>query len=267
MLEQAQIKKQIASSYLDQLTITLLDSTPSTNDYLLTLSNLALTPFHAVLAKAQTQGRGRRGKTWLSSNQQNIYMSLCWQTDCKPSQLSGLSLATAVSILRSLKCYGIKNTNLQLKWPNDILFNQHKIGGILIETRPISNEKMAVVIGIGLNITLTAAQREQINQPTAALSDITDQPIDRNRLAGLLIDELISTLTVFKAQQLTCFIKEWMTHHAYQQQPVMIFKDEALHLTGTIVGITAQGELQIEDSNNQRHIIHSGEIKLRPATS
>jgi len=116
--------------YLTELEIH--DQIHSTNSHLVALSNAKPDSTAVVcLAEQQTAGKGRRGRQWISPFGSNIYASIVWKFEQGPTYLSGLSLAIGVAVIKSLKTHGIKDVGL--KWPNDIYWQQRKLGGILVE--------------------------------------------------------------------------------------------------------------------------------------
>ena len=106
--------------------------------------------FSIHLAEQQISGRGRNNRKWGSPHGKNIYISLGWKSRLIHSQLEGLSLAVATSLVSSLKEF--TSSDLKIKWPNDLFINKKKISGILIETTDSENG-LDVVIGIGINVT------------------------------------------------------------------------------------------------------------------
>ena len=129
----------------------------------------------ACFAEQQTHGRGRQERTWFSPYGKNIYCSLLWRFAISQGNLSGLSIAVAVMVVRALKKYGI-SAGIQVKWPNDILFSARKLAGILVE-----RSGSAVVIGVGVNLNFS----QETETTWISLAEITQQPVARNYFAGL----------------------------------------------------------------------------------
>lgn len=123
-----------------------------------------------VFAETQTAGRGRRGRTWLSPPGLNLYVSCLKRFDGGLAGLSGLSLAVGVIVLRALTAADVQGAGL--KWPNDVLTPQGKLAGILVELSGEYQGPCAAVIGIGLNLRLTDALREQAGQPVADVAGL-----------------------------------------------------------------------------------------------
>jgi BirA family biotin operon repressor/biotin-[acetyl-CoA-carboxylase] ligase len=213
-----------------------------------------------VLAETQSAGRGRRGRSWLSPPGLNLYLSCLKRFDAGFAALSGLSLALGVIVLRALDRLGVAGAGL--KWPNDLLSEQGKLGGILVELSGEYQGPCAAVIGIGLNLRLTEALRAQAGQPSndlAALSGGT--PPDRNRVAAALIHALVDGLAEFERDGFAGFAQ------AYRPYDVLLGK--SLHLTGALgeldgigAGVDARGALLLETSEGLR-CIDSADVSVR----
>lgn len=211
------------------------------------------------LAEMQTQGRGRRGRTWVSPLGGNIYMSLMWRFGAGPSQLSGLSLATAVAVVRALHKLEIRD--IGLKWPNDIVHGKGKLAGILLEMSGEAAGPCTVVAGVGVNIKLAASPAAKIDQPWVDLSSISDKPLQRNRLAAEMISEVIAAYCTFEQQGLASFLQDWRAWDYYDGKRVMLqLPNETIE--GVVRGVDTDGALKLaKDGKLVKY--HSGEVSLR----
>ena len=176
-----------ARAQLDELVI--LETVDSTNDYLLRLAHRQ--QVIACFAEQQTAGKGQRGKRWLSPPNGQIYFSLLWPFNNPPAAIMGLSLAAGVAAARALRNYGVTE-GIAVKWPNDVYYQNQKLAGILVETAPGTQGIYNAVIGIGINLYLSPEQATEIDQPWASLHQILQQNIERNRFAGILLNETLS---------------------------------------------------------------------------
>jgi len=263
LLEKAKILPYLTLKQQDALELEVLDSIPSTNDYLL---NLTISPHmlskkvFACLAEKQTQGKGRRGRNWVSPFAKNIYLSLLWYFPQDPSELSGLSLAVAISIVETLKVFGV--SQLGIKWPNDILCNNQKLAGILVEIKGEAHDACKAVIGIGLNVRMTNVDEDTINQPWTDLQTLTGKIINRNELAGLLLNKTINTLQRFQEQGLKAFLKQWQDFDLTFKKPVSILSATDSY-QGLGYGINEHGHFLLELKPNLIKSFPSGEVTLR----
>ncbi|CAB1275669.1 biotin--[acetyl-CoA-carboxylase] ligase [Candidatus Nitrosacidococcus tergens] len=233
----------------------------STNDYLLAQAKKGASRGSVCLAEKQSAGKGQHNRTWISPPTGNIYLSLLWYFH-NTAKLSGLSLAIGVGILRAFEKEGI--TFLRLKWPNDIiLLDFRKLGGILVELVS-QGDVIIAVIGVGININMSASYQKEINQPYGSLSEMMgDQPIFRDYLAGRLIYHLLLTLARFEKEGLSAFLEDWQKWDLYYNEKVYLYASGRV-IYGTACGIDDLGNLLFEEKN-QRSCYSSGKISLRLA--
>jgi BirA family biotin operon repressor/biotin-[acetyl-CoA-carboxylase] ligase len=200
--------------------------------------------FSVVMAETQTAGRGRRGRSWLSPPGMNIYLSCLKRFDAGFAALSGLSLATGVIVLRALQALGIDGA--RLKWPNDVLADSGKLAGILVELSGEYQGPCAAVVGIGLNVRLTDALREQAGQPICDLAALAQgAPPDRNRVAVALITSLVEGLAQFEREGFAAFVDEYAQYDALRGVPLRV-SGASGELDGVGAGIDARGALQLQ---------------------
>lgn len=253
--------------YLTAESIIIFDQIDSTNSYLLKCSKLKNNKLRFCLAEKQTSGRGRLNRTW-HSPAGNIYLSIFWSFNLKVQQLAGLNIAIALAVNRALINYGAKD--LFLKWPNDILYQNAKLAGILIESIA-KTKKTLVIIGTGINIL---ANQQSINSnllsaPTQNLQNIIQKLPDRNVLIGMIFNEILNTLHNFSGQGLDLkLIDEWK-NYSYKLDQKINIKVGPQIIQGLNRGIDQQGNLLIdpEISNPISSQINCKRIKLRTINS
>ena len=218
--------------------------------------------FSIVMAETQTAGRGRRGRHWLSPPGMNLYVSCLKRFDAGFASLSGLSLATGVIVLRALHVLGIAGP--RLKWPNDVLADGGKLAGILVELSGEYQGPCAAVVGIGLNLRLTDALREQAGQPVCDLASVAHgAPPDRNRTAAALVANLVEGLDQFERDGFAAFVDEYVEHDALRGVPLRV--TGALgELEGIGAGIDLRGALQLQTATGL-HGIDSADVTVRRA--
>ena len=241
--------------------ITVTPVTDSTNSVL--MSEHCLDP--AVLfTEWQTAGRGRHHRPWHSQFGSGILFSVRWQFDCDPGELSGLSLACGVVVVKALAHYGLDCA--QLKWPNDVLVNHKKLAGILVEMIAAANSRTTVVIGIGVNTAIDPSRPTHIDQEWCDVYSITGKAVARNRLAGLLLDALITTLDEFSRTGFITFAQAWQQYHALAGTMVRVQHGQT-EIDGMAIGVNNQGALIIEKKDGTHRALHSGEVQsLRRST-
>lgn len=215
----------------------------------------------ALFAEAQTAGRGRRGRDWRSPFGANLYLSLAWSFAGWPPQLGTLPLAVGVACARALAAAGVPG--IGLKWPNDLRVGDAKLGGILIEQRGEFGGACRVVIGIGLNVAMSAQQAGAITQEwTSVQAVLGDATPARNALAACLLDALVEALAEFEQRGFSSFIADWSRLDLAAGHRVRIEGAGSL-LEGEACGIDEQGALIVQTSDGQRHHLHAGEVSLR----
>lgn len=213
-----------------------------------------------VMAETQTAGRGRRGRTWLSPPGLNLYMSCLKRFDAGFASLSGLSLAIGVIVLRALDALGI--AGVKLKWPNDVLAEGGKLAGILVELSGEYQGPCAAVIGIGLNLRLTDALREQAGQPICDLASLTKElPPDRNQTAAALIMNLVAGLDQFEHEGFPAFIDEYTERDALNGVLLKI-SNAAGELDGMGAGVDLRGALCVRTASGLQHV-DSADVTVR----
>ena len=252
----------------------MVAETGSTNsDLLARLHGLA--PRHLLLAITQTAGRGRAGRSWLSSAETSLTFSLAWKFQRSLHELAGLPLAVGVVIAETMAQFDLE---VRLKWPNDILRSGAKLAGVLIESS-VAADKRAVwaVIGVGLNVLPPGAD---IDWPTAHMDTGTalrgpairgpasrgpafSSPLDRNLLMARLLDALAAGMNLFEEQGFEAFQSRWNALHAHAGQTVRIIDHGKVLHEGVAVGVDAGGRLLL-DSAQGRIAVVAGDVSLRP---
>lgn len=216
------------------------------------------------LAELQHAGRGRHGRHWVSPFAGNLCLSLLWRTGLGAAALGGLSLVAGIAVLRCLQSAGIRGAGL--KWPNDVLVDGAKLAGILIDVAGEASGPCAVIIGIGINISLPGSAGAAIDQPWTELSALEGaSDLTRNQLAAMLIDNLFEVLAEFDGQGLQPFQEEWRKHDVVAGHPVSLQLPHA-RVQGTARGIDASGALLVETTGGREERFLSGEVSLRVTT-
>ena len=245
------------------LALEVLEETDSTSTHLLQ-GGMDDSHGRVCLAEAQREGRGRRGRRWVATPWRNILLSMAWRFEQGPAALAGLSLAAGVAAVRALQAYGVSGVGL--KWPNDLLWRERKLAGLLVDIRGEAAGPCCAVLGLGLNVQLDARDAAAIDQPWVDLHTALNQTIDRNRLAALLIHHFREMFRRFESDGLAAFRDDWEAHHRYARQRVSLMQGDT-RIDGRVHGIDDSGALLIRDASGELRRFHSGEISLREAVS
>lgn len=245
----------IKSLLSEEIGITVLETTTSTNDYFKTPPRMR--SIHCCLAEMQTEGRGRLHRSWHSPFAQNLYLSCYYPFQKALHQLGGLSVVVSLSVLRTLQAFGCSKDTF-VKWPNDVLCQGRKISGILIETQG----KSEVTIGIGLNVNLLPEEgAPAISQAWTSLREIAHRPFDRNQVAGVLLQYLLKDLRRFEQEGLEVFLAEWQAADALRGRSVRL---QAAHeqIRGEVLGIDAGGRLCLRLPDGSAQAFSAGEVSI-----
>lgn len=232
----------------------------STNHYLRSIAQQEKTSGHVCIAESQSSGVGTRGRKWVSPFGKNLYLSMYWKFDCGPAQLGGLSLAVAVAVARAIEEAGI--LGVELKWPNDIVWRNKKLGGILLEMSGDAYGPCNVVIGIGLNISMPDSSRASIDQPWTDLRSIEpDKNISRNQIASNILNQLIPVVQKFQDSGFEPFLNEWQLRDGAKGKAVKLLLSDREKF-GVVKGIDKYGALLLETENGIQ-CYSSGEVSMR----
>lgn len=236
----------------------LHDEIPSTNDHLVAGIPGSTASGTVCLAERQTAGKGRMGREWISPLGRNIYLSVLWRFTGGPAVLTGLSVATGVAVKRALVDAGITET--ALKWPNDIVWQRRKVGGILVEVSGENCGPCAAVVGLGLNMYMPTQVGEAITQAWADIEQmgIPETP-SRNRLVALILNELLPLLANYERTGLEPYLSEWTKWDCLSGEKVTLFSGLSA-IRGTVRGITNDGMLLIENEADGVKPYASGEV-------
>jgi BirA family biotin operon repressor/biotin-[acetyl-CoA-carboxylase] ligase len=267
LLDRNAILAEMSPEMRERVTpLEVLLTVDSTNRY---VSEHAANPpgtTHVCVAEVQNAGRGRRGRSWVAPFGSGICMSMSWQFVEAPPAFSALSLAVGVAAVRAFGRLGVEGVGL--KWPNDLIWQQRKLGGILIEMRGESAGPAQVVIGLGINMRMPAPVRLMLAEQQAAL--IADVPEimrertpTRNALIAMLAEEITKMLQTFGQRGFEPFADEWrrLDTLADAQVKVMSGTETAF---GRARGVEIDGTLLVDVDGVLRRFA-SGEVSLRAA--
>lgn len=229
----------------------------STNSHISRLGNAG----HGVvcLAEQQTEGRGRRGRNWVSPYGKNLYLSMGWAFEGGASCLEGLSLAAGLAVRRALDTDRCDDKKLGLKWPNDVIYDNRKLAGILVEMTGDPNGRCHVVIGVGINHGMDKQDGEQIEQPWADAREVV--AYDRNVMAGAVVTQLLCTVSTFEESGFASFLDEWFSVDASLGKAVTL-TSPTRQFAGIARGVASNGAIRIEVDGRIREF-SGGEISLR----
>jgi BirA family biotin operon repressor/biotin-[acetyl-CoA-carboxylase] ligase len=235
--------------------VEVVEETGSTNADLLGRACTLSAPV-LLVARHQTAGRGRAGRSWLSSSEGSLTFSLAWKFDGGPQMLSGLPLAVGVALGEALAQLGVQ---LQLKWPNDVLKDGDKLAGILIETQSAPSGTWAV-IGIGLNLIMPDEMEARLGRSAAGAPWLAR--MERDVLMAALLDALAEAMGLFARKGFGAFCARWNLLHAWQGETVTIIDNGTVLHEGLAAGVDETGRLLL-DTFEGRIAVLAGDVSLR----
>lgn len=236
-----------------------LDVIDSTNEYALNLiSSNKQVEWTIVLANFQTMGKGQGSNIWHSEKNENILMSIILKPDfMKPSEQFILNMTICNAIANILQ--KISNLEIKIKWPNDIILNDKKIGGILIQNIISSSQIKHSVVGIGLNINQKIFSDEMLHASSLFIE--TGKLYSLEQIANLLLEKIYTNYNRLKIDESKEIIKEFNLMLWKRDQKVTAIRKSNEKVDLVIFGISEKGELIASTGNKIKKFIH-GEIKL-----
>ena len=255
-----------------RLDLRIVDVIDSTNTALLNQGNSGVAagstttvPSGTCLAaELQTAGRGRRGRAWQSALGASLTFSLLWRFESGAASLGGLSLAVGLAVANALRALGI---DAELKWPNDIVVDDQKLGGILIETQGDMLGPTVAVIGIGLNVRLPESIRLAIDQPVTDIATVsadaavTSPALNRNTLLPAILIQLVAVLDQFQRGGFSSLRDQWRALHSHQGCRVNV-QGAAESFVARVIDVSEDGALIVE-RDGARLALTAAEISIR----
>lgn len=222
--------------------INILSSIRSTNQYI--IDNLQyIRSGDVFVSEHQTQGRGRRGKIWISSNGKSICLSIYWKLFYKPPITIEFSLMISCIVSRVLRSLGIPR--IQIKWPNDLYVDGKKLAGVLVEIITNNSKVAHLVIGIGINTSICTYDKLKylVAKNWTDLKSIGIN-VDSNLLVVNLVNTLRYQLKLFEKNKCMSFIYYYKIVDYLYNKPVELFIDDHIDY-GIASGINPYGALSI----------------------
>lgn len=247
-----------------RLDVDLVEHVASTNSALMQRASAGAPSGACLVAEIQTAGRGRRGRVWHSAFGGSLTFSLLWRVDKGAASLGGLSLVAGLAIVRALRTLGIGESQVGLKWPNDVVAGPRKLAGVLIESQGDMLGPTAVVIGVGINVNLPEGVKAAIDQPVTDVQSLLGAAVSRNALLAATLRELVGMLDQFQALGFKAFRSEWTAAHALHGKPVRVLAADGGVIDAVVRDVAEDGSL-IVAHHGRAQVIASGEVSLRGA--
>jgi BirA family biotin operon repressor/biotin-[acetyl-CoA-carboxylase] ligase len=209
-----------------------------------------------LAAEEQTAGRGRRGRRWLSSPGRDLTFSLARRTARPARELASLSLVAGVAVTQALRTLGV--THAVIKWPNDVLAGEAKLGGILVETR-VAGATSVAVVGVGINYRLDPQRARRTRRRVAFLEELLPALPSRNLAIERIGLGLLRALDAFERHGFGAVREDWLALHAHAGRKLRVRLADGRTVTGVAAGLDEDGGLRLETRSGPR-AVRSGQV-------
>lgn len=261
-LSETEFRKHLATSSQERLQeLLMINEIDSTNAYLQRFGDPDLGRANVCMAEQQTAGRGRHGKSWKSTYGGSLLYSISWMFAEMPKDFSALTLAVGVEVKETLDDLGF--SGVQLKWPNDLLIADAKLGGILLEVAQRKNG-IHLVCGLGLNI-FAGISDPSIEHKVATLEEQQNKNdpslLSRNHLAAKITDRLIALFRIYPDKGFAMWKTRWQQAHAFSGEQVQVTSPEKI-VKGIALGVDLKGAFLVQTEARIEHFI-SNDVSVR----
>jgi BirA family biotin operon repressor/biotin-[acetyl-CoA-carboxylase] ligase len=212
-----------------------------------------------LAAEHQTAGRGRLDRRWLAPKGTCLLFSLILRPKLRLDQVFGLTSLAALAVCRAVE--GLSNLQPLIKWPNDVFLNGKKLAGILTEFTSRAEYLEFVVVGVGLNVNLTAKQLAKLPAPAASLKDASHKSWDRAVLLARILDEASQLYTKAEPDALPNMTEEYASRSLLADRQVTVRDGDKIR-KGIARGIDESGALLLEESPGQLNVIRHGDVSV-----
>ena len=242
-----------------KMRINYYEELDSTNEEAKTRAEKGAAEGTVIIADYQTAGKGRMGRTWIAQKGMNLSMSIILRPETVPGDTAQLTLLIGMVICNTLK----KNYSVEanIKWPNDIILNGKKIGGILLESKIESNKVKFVVLGIGMNVN-NEIFSDELKQKASSLRLETDRKFDISELVAIFLDEFQILYNNFLQKGFQAFVEEYNALCINVSRQIK-FTQNNEEFTGTCLRVSETGDLVVEQETGEIMYVNSGEVSIR----
>jgi len=241
--------------------IIFLESATSTNDVAIETGTRRENPEGlVVVADSQSHGKGRLGRKWISPPGVNLYFTVLLRPPFPPGEASVLTLTAAVAVVSAIRNY--TGVNAGIKWPNDILLNGKKAGGILLEMKAADNRINLLAVGIGLNVNMSPDELpEDIKSLSTSIKIETGKSVDRGILLGKILAEIENTYKILLNGNKRALINEWIRLNSTLRNKVTVRNYERV-ISGIAENINDNGELVIRLPSGETETVSGGDVTV-----
>ena len=267
-LDAGLIRQSLAAgsqAQLDELEV--FGSIASTNTYLMSQPAPEAGRFRVAIADHQTSGRGRHYRRWLSPPGAGLYLSFAYSFAEQPDNVPSLTLAIGVGVVDALR--DLEVDGVSLKWPNDVVALDGKLGGILTELQSRPTKGVTVVTGVGLNVALPADVESKIESDWAArtvdLSAICEELPAPSRVAAALLSRLHDVMRKFESYGFDGFVERWSKYDWLRDRDVTV-DQSGERVAGVAAGVDREGALLVNTESGTTRVV-SGSVMVAGLTA
>jgi BirA family transcriptional regulator, biotin operon repressor / biotin---[acetyl-CoA-carboxylase] ligase len=242
------------------LPIQYQDQVDSTNTRLRELARQGGTHGTVLVADSQTGGRGRLERKWHSPPGKNLYFSVLLRPSWLSCAAKPLSLAAAVALAEATET--ILSGRPVLKWPNDLLWQGRKLAGILVESATGQQTIRYAIVGIGLNVNQSRFP-DALAKTAGSLCQVAGHPLDRTEVLAQVLHRLEWWIDLLESAGAKPVLTAWQ-RYASMSSEIITVQDSNRTITGTALGLTADGALRLRDHQGKEHLIVAGDVVLGP---
>ena len=210
----------------------------STNDEALRQAHAGARGPLWIVAREQSGGRGRQGRSW-TSPPGNLHASLLLADPCPPARAPELGFVCGVALTRALRACAGDDTRLALKWPNDVLFGDAKVAGLLLEATTLDDGTLAVVAGFGVNC---ASHPDGLAYPATSLDAALGRAIAPEKILDALAAQMQEALALWRARGFAAIRADWLALAAHVGRPLRV-ADGSRMTCGRFSGLDVSGRL------------------------
>ncbi len=237
----------------------VLDSVDSTNDYLKKLGNEGCENGTVVIAREQTKGKGRLGRTWQTKKDDGIAFSVLLRPNAAPSEVSAITPLAGLAVCKAIREY--TKLDCVIKWPNDIIVGRKKLVGILTEMSAEFDAVEYVITGIGINVDHTSFPEEIAFKATSLLLE-TGRHIDKNEFLACVLGHIENEFVKNNLELTPTALAEYTDLCATVGRSVT-FQRGTRRISGMAVGVSEHGELKVMMSDGTISLVNSGEVTVQ----
>jgi BirA family transcriptional regulator, biotin operon repressor / biotin---[acetyl-CoA-carboxylase] ligase len=247
-----------SDKYIKDLNIIHFEKIDSTNNKAYELASSGVPNNSVVIAEKQTKGKGRLGRTWVSPTSTGIYASLIIRPDLEPDEIPAITLVAALAVTEAIReCTGLEAS---VKWPNDVMYKNKKLCGILTEMKADSDNVDFLVLGLGVNVNTPGSK---LPETGTSISVEIGSKVDRAELFKTIFTEFLKRYEIMEKEGFSALRNECKKVSSVLNREIKIEEHKRL-LKGKAVDIDEKGALILLDSNGDLVRVFSGDVTVGP---